>query len=144
VIDPSQLSREARAKALSSQLFLKEKRSRKIKERAYINGAPQRASIPKEDAASPTVLTKSVFITSAIAANEERHVRCYDVPSKFANMDVDENMLMVLKGKLAEMMVHIMPQLYRKYITVDRKRTPVLYVKLQKVLHGLMRVSLLF
>jgi hypothetical protein len=30
--------------------------------------------------------------------------------------------LMVLKGKkLAEMMVQIAPQVYRKYVTVDRK-----------------------
>ena len=46
-------------------------------------------------------------------------------------------MLMVLKGELAEMMVQIAPQVYRK-------RTSVLLVKLQKVLYGLMRASLLF
>jgi hypothetical protein len=89
-------------------------------------------------------LTKSVFITSAIAASEKRHMRCYNVPSAFVNTEVNENVLMVLKGKLVEMMVHIAPQLYRKYITVDRKGTPVLYVKLQKALYGLMRASLLF
>jgi hypothetical protein len=88
---------------------------------------------------SPTVLTKSVFITSAIAASEKRHMRCYDVPSAFVNTDVDRNVLMVLKGKLAEMMVHIAPQIYRKYVTVDRKGMSVLYVKLQKALYGLMR-----
>ena len=85
-----------------------------------------------------------MFITSAIAASEKRHVRCYNVPSAFVNTDVDENVLMVLKGELAEMMVHIAPQVYWKYITVDRKGTVVLYVKLQKALYGLMRVSLLF
>jgi hypothetical protein len=51
---------------------------------------------------------------------------------------------MVLKGELAEMMVHIAPQIYCKHITVDKKGTPVLYVKLQKALYGLMRASLLF
>jgi hypothetical protein len=40
--------------------------------------------------------------------------------------------------------VHIVPQIYCKYITVNRKGSPVLYVKLQKALYGLMRVSLLF
>ncbi len=53
-------------------------------------------------------------------------------------------MLIVLKGELAEMMVHIAPQIYRKHITVDKKGTPVLYVKLQKALYGLMQESLLF
>ena len=48
---------------------------------------------------------------------------------------------MVLKGELADLMT---PEVYRKYVTVDRKGTPILYVKLQKALYGLMRASLLF
>ena len=39
---------------------------------------------------------------------------------------------------------HIAPEIYHKYITVDRKRSPVLYLRLQKALYGLMRASLLF
>jgi hypothetical protein len=144
VVDPLQLSREARAKMLSSLLLLTEKRNGKIKGWACISGVPQRAYIPKEDAASPTVLTKSVFINSAIATSERRHVRCYDIPSAFVNTDVDENVLMVLKGELAEMMVHIAPQIFWKYNTVDRKGMLVPYMKLQKALYGLMRASLLF
>ncbi len=35
---------------------------------ACINGAPQRAYIPKEDVALPTVSTESTFITATIAA----------------------------------------------------------------------------
>jgi hypothetical protein len=104
---------------------------------------PQRAYIPKEDPASPTLLTELVFITSAIAASERRHMRCYNVPSAFVNTDLDENVLMVLKGELAEMMVHIMPQIYQKHTTVNKKGLAVLYVKLQKALYGLMRASLL-
>ena len=144
VMDPGQLTREDKAKALSSLLFLKEKQCGKIKGRACINGAPQQVYIPKEEAASPTVSTKSMFITAAIAASEGRYVRCYDVPSAFVNTDIDENVLMVLKGELAEMMVHIAPQIYCTHITVDGKGSPILYVKLQKALYGLMRASLLF
>jgi hypothetical protein len=88
--------------------------------------------------------TESTFITAAIAANEHRVVRCYDIPSAFVNTDVDEDMLMVLKGELVEMMVQIAQQVYRKFVTVDRKGTPILYVKLQKALYGLMQASLLF
>jgi len=131
-------------RALSSLLFLKEKWTGDIKGRACINGAPQRAYIPKEDAASPTVSTESTFITATIAASEGRRVRCYDVPSAFVNTDVDEDVIMVLKGELADMMTQIAPEIYRKYITVDRKGTRILNVKLQKVLYGLMRASLLF
>ncbi len=143
-MDPSQITCEDKVRALSSLLFLKEKRTEKIKGRACINGAPQRAYIPKEEAASPTVSTESTFITAAIAANKHRVVRYYDIPSAFMNTNVDEDVLMVLKGELAEMMVQIAPQVYRKYVKVDRKGTPIFYVKLQKALYGLMRASLLF
>ena len=141
VMDPTKLTRDNRTKALSSLLFLKEKGCRKITGQACVNRAPQRAYIPKEDAASPAVSTKLMFITSAIEASEKRHVQCYDVPSAFVNTDVNEDVLMVLKVELAEMMVHIAPQIYRKNITIDKKGTPVLYVKLQKALYGLMRAS---
>ena len=60
------------------------------------------------------------------------------------NTDVDEEVLMVLKGELAELMVQIAPEMYREYLTTNRKGTKVLYVQLQKALYGLMRLSLLF
>jgi hypothetical protein len=41
-------------------------------------------------------------------------------------------------------MVQVAPNLYRKYITVDKKGTTILYVKMQKALYGLLRSALLF
>ena len=64
-------------------MFLKDKRSGKVKGRACVNGAPQRAYIRKEDASSPTVANDYMFITSVKAAHEKRFVRCYDVPGAF-------------------------------------------------------------
>ena len=75
-MEAEKLLREQRMRALSSLFFIKEKRTRDIKGRVCRNGAPQRAYIPKEDAASPTVLTESTFITATIAAKEGRKVRC--------------------------------------------------------------------
>jgi hypothetical protein len=138
------LLREQRMRALSLLLFLKEKQTGDINGGACINRAPQRAYIPKEDAASPTVSTELTFTTTMIAAKDGRKVRCYDVPSAFVNTDVDKDVIMVLKGELADMMIQIEPEVYRKYVTVDRKGTTILYVKLQKALYGLMRASLLF
>jgi hypothetical protein len=105
---------------------------------------PQRAYIPKEEAVFPTVLPELTFITAAIAARKRQMVQCYDVPSAFVNTDINKDVLMVLKGELAGMMEQITPQIYRKYIIVDKKGMQILYVKLQKALYGLMRVSLLF
>ncbi len=57
---------------------------------------------------------------------------------------MDEEVIMVLKGDLAEMMMQVPPEVYRKYVAVDKKGTKILYVRLQKALYGLMRASLLF
>ena len=42
------------------------------------------------------------------------------------------------------MMVHIALQIYRTYVKMDRRGTPVLYVRLKKALYGLLRSSLVF
>ncbi len=73
-MDPLKISGEEQMKALSSLLFLKKKRTGKVKGWVCINGAPQRAYIPKEEAALPTVLTELTFITAAIAASKRRKV----------------------------------------------------------------------
>jgi hypothetical protein len=91
-LEVSKISREQRMRALSSLMFLKEKRTGDIKGQACINGAPQRAYIPKEDAALPTVSTESTFVTAAIAAAEKRNVWCYNVPSAFVNTEVQTKM----------------------------------------------------
>jgi hypothetical protein len=138
------LSQEQWMQALSSLLFLKEKNTRDIRGRACINGAPQRNYIPKEEAASPTVSTESTFITASIAAHEQRVVQCYDIPSAFVNTKVDEDVIMVLKGELAEMMIQFPPEVYQKYVALGTRGTKILYMKLQKALYGLMQASLLF
>jgi hypothetical protein len=104
-MDPAKLTREERMKALSSLLFLKEKQTRKVKGRTCINRAPQRVYILKEEAVLPTVSMKSTFITATIAAHMKRAVHCYDIPSTFVNTDTNKEALMVLKRKLAELMI---------------------------------------
>jgi hypothetical protein len=69
-MDPADLSQEGWMRALSFLLFLKKKRTGKIKGQVCLNGAPQRTYISKEDAALPTNLTESTFITATIVAKE--------------------------------------------------------------------------
>ena len=69
-------------------------------------------------------MMESTLITASIAAHEHRKVRCYDIPSAFINTDVDEDILMVLNGDLADMMVQIAPQIYRKYVLEERAGVP--------------------
>ena len=67
-----------------------------------------------------------------------------DIPGAFLQADNDEFILMLLQGKLAEMMVQIDPELYQKYIITSPRGQPMLYVKLNKALYGLLRSALLF
>ena len=125
-------------------MFLKEKRGRTTKGRVCAIGTPQRASIKKEDAASPTCATESVFITSVVDAHEQLHVVTFDVPTAFLHAVTNEDVVMRLEGRLAELMVKVGPSLYQKYINTGSKGKPILYVKMHNALYGMMRSILLF
>ena len=51
---------------------------------------------------------------------------------------------MMLRVKLAEMVVRIDPALYREYVTYSANRVPTLYTRLSKALYGMLRAALLF
>ena len=51
---------------------------------------------------------------------------------------------MVIRGRLADILIRIAPQVYKKVATNDKQENTVLYVKLLKALYGLMEASLLF
>ena len=132
-------------KALSLLMFLKEKRDSLVKAHMCADGHKQKdGTWSKQDTTSPTVATESVFITAVIDAHKGCNVVCFDIPGAFLHADVNKDITMVLKGRLAELMVQVAPNLYRKYITVDRKGMAILYVKMQKALYGLLRSALLF
>jgi hypothetical protein len=125
-------------------MFLKEKRDGSIKGRACADGRKQREGSTKSDATSPTVALESVLITATIDAHEGREVAIVDVPGAYLTADMDEEVFMCLRGRLAELMVKTSPEIYRKYIYVGSDNKPVLCVKLQKALCGCLRSALLF
>jgi hypothetical protein len=51
---------------------------------------------------------------------------------------------MILKGRLAKLMVQVAPNLSRKYISVNRRGAAILYVNMQKAINGLLRSAKLF
>ncbi len=69
----------------------------------------------------PTVSTEAVFITAVIDAHEEHDIACFDIPGAFLHADLDEDITMILKGRLAELIVKVVLNLYRKYISIDAK-----------------------
>ena len=51
---------------------------------------------------------------------------------------------MLLRGKLAEMVVRIDPSMYREYVMYSKNGLPMLYLRLSKALYGMLRAALLF
>ena len=118
-----------------------EKRNGDIKGRKCAVGSKQRTcpGYDKSEWASPTVSTDGVIITSTIEAHQGRAIAVADLPNAFLNAEnneqtLNEQTLMLLKGKLAELMVQIDQKLYRKYIITRSKGEPMLYVRLSKAL----------
>ena len=108
------LTPEQRHRALESIMTVKQKRDDSLKGRLCADGRKQRGTMRKEGAASPTVCTDSVLITAAIEARERRHVAVVDLPGAYlsasANMDDEEEVLMVMRGRLAELMALAAPE----------------------------------
>ena len=82
----------------------------------------------------PTVSTESVLITATIYAHEGRKVGICNIPGAFLISDMDEDVKMVLRGRFAELMVNIAPQIYRHHVIYEKGR-PVLYVTLKKAIY---------
>ena len=139
----NELSQEEKSKALTSLIFLKEKRDGKVKARSCANGSVQREHVAKEEAAAPTVALESVFVTATIDAKERREVVTIDIPGAFLHADNEDYVIMKMNGSLAELMVKTDPKIYRKYVTIKKGRQ-VLYLQLQKALYGMMKSTLLF
>ena len=129
--------------ALGYLMFLKRKRCGKIKGRGCADGRKQRAYIEKEDSASPTVATDSVFITAVIDALERRVVAVADIPGAFMHSDMDPGVYMRLTGLMAELLLEVDHEAYAPYLTYE-KGEPVIYVEMLKALYGTLRAARLF
>ncbi len=130
-------------KVLLSLIFLRQKKNGTVKVRSCANGNPQREHIAKEEAAAPTVVLDSVFLTSTIDAKENREVVTIDIPGAFLHADNNDYVIMKMVGTLAELMVKTNPKMCRQYIVLEKGRS-VLYLQLQKTLYGMMKSALLF
>ena len=106
------------------------------------DGCKQREYTDKVKAASPTPIMESIFITTAIDTKENWDVAIIDMPETFLHVDNDETVVMFMKGKMAELMVHVAP--YRKYITATKQGEKILNMKVQKALYGMLKSALLF
>jgi hypothetical protein len=110
-------------------------------------GNKQRGTIVKLDASSPTAALESVLLTAIIDAHEGCDVAVIDIPNAFFQTRLEDDAdkaIMRLRGKLAELMVKVAPEIYTKYILINSKGETVLYVRLLNALYGIMKAALLY
>ena len=149
LVDPAEFTYKEKSEALESHLFLEEKRNLEKKGRIVAGGNKQIDYTPKQDESSPTSRTEAVFSTANIEAIEDRDVGIIDIPNAFVPTNLIKNdkpvkIIMIIRGKLAELLCEIAPSIYLKYAVKDRRGNLILYVRLLKALYGLMEASLMF
>ncbi len=78
-----------------------------------------------------------VIVTSTIDARENREVVTINIPGVFLHATNKDYIVMQMNRTLAKLMVQTYLKLYRKYL-VNKTGKKVLYLRLQKVLYGMM------
>jgi hypothetical protein len=142
-----ELTHTQKQSVLESHMFLKEKRDGKLKGRTVAGGNKQRDFISKEEASSPTVATESVLLTCIVDAEEGRDVAVIDIPNAFIQTRIEDEKDMVfikIRGVLVDMLVDIAPDVYKSYVSTDKKGTKQLLVQCQNAIYGTMVASLLY
>ena len=82
-VDVSTMTQEERVRAMVAIMLLTEKRDGTIKGRCVYNGKPTREWLSREDSASPTAATESIFLTAVLDALEGQDVLTADIPNAF-------------------------------------------------------------
>ena len=78
-----------------------------------------------------------MLITAAIKANKERDVATFDIPGVYLHTETYEKVIKVLEGPLSGLTEKIDPKIYKKYVTINIKVKPLLYVDIHKDLYGI-------
>ena len=123
--------------------FLTEKRDGTIKVRQCKDGRKQQDNMLKDNLAFFTMWTEWIFITRVINANENREVTVVDFQGAFLHVDNDQDVIMFMKRRLVELMTLVASQTDQIYVMIE-KRGKVFFVKVQKVLYGMLKSMILF
>jgi hypothetical protein len=102
-------------------MFLKEKQDQSVKARMCTDGQKQRGDWGIQDTTLSSISTEAVFITTVIKVHKECDIAFFDIPGTFLHANSNKDITMILNGRLALLIVQVVPNLYRKYISVDNK-----------------------
>ena len=121
---------------------IKEKRTGDLKGRACADGRPQRAYIPKEDAASPAVSLESLVLSLMIDSYEGRDVATADVAGAFLKGDMPDFVLIKLVNEEVDIMCDVDP-VNKQFVSFEGTKK-VLYMQLNKALYGCMKSAIIW
>ena len=145
MVNPKELNKDLCLNALTYLMFLKQKRTGKVKARGCADGRPQREYIEREEASPPIVLIYALFASCAINAIEKREVVTCDIPRAFLQSDWPEDKPTYLKFDriMVDMLVEIDPSL-KQHVITTRQGYKLMYGKLNKAVYGTLLGSILF
>ena len=118
-VDGRRLTRAEKNAALQYLMFLKEKRSGKIKGRGCADGRKQRLYKTKEETSSPTVTLESLFLTAVIDSKEGRDVATVDIPGAFMQADIAEKLHDCFDGEILDILLKLDPS-YARFVIYQR------------------------
>jgi hypothetical protein len=142
-----ELSQVHRQTVLESHMFLKQNRDGNIKGRTIACGNTQCDYISKEDASSPTIAMEAVLLSCIIDAEEGRDAAVVEIPNAFVQTRVENEKDMAfikISGVLVDILVEIAPDVYKPYVSREKKGMKQLLVQFQNALYGTMFASLLY
>jgi len=143
-VNPKDLSKQQKNRALNYLMFLRKKRDGSVKGRGCADRRKQRIW-NTSDLSAPTVSIEAVFLSCAIDAKEGWEVATCDIPSAFLQTpaDKDDEMIIRLDRQLARTLLNIDPDKYGSAITYE-KGNPVIYGRANKAIYGSLSAALLF
>ena len=77
-----------------------------------------------------------------IDAHEGTNIAIIDVENVFPQSEIDQRIIMAIRGKTAELLVRLNSKLYRPYMWYAKKGVPMLYMQIEKALYGMLQSSL--
>ena len=103
----------------------------------------QRSYIERDKAASPTLSTEALLITSIIETQQKRDVVTLDIPNAFVQTTIPESNEKTIMRTIGHLVELIIEQHYEKYI-IREGNTKIIYVQIRKAQYRMMMSSLLF
>jgi hypothetical protein len=118
------VNKEKRKQILESHVFVKKKRTGRIKAHKVAGGNKQRDFISKENASSSTVAMESVLLTSLVDAQENCDVAIVDIPNTFIQTVVEndeDKVVMRIRGHMVDVLVKVAPRVYGLYVSTNKQ-----------------------